>query len=156
MQILQNEFEALATKTNRTKEEQGKLEKVISELQKIYPDFLKNVDAQKIGYDDMTTALSGLNKQMERKFVYMAAEAEISDKMKEYAKYQKKVVENEDKLAEAIAKRQLKEKELLGMTTEEAKKTGKMGEFSEKKEKLLTGDLFQLGREYENENTWKK
>lgn len=156
VQMLQNEFETLATKTNRTKEEQGKLEKVISELQKIYPDFLKNVDAQKIGYDDMTTALSGLNKQMERKFVYMAAEAEISDKMKEYAKYQKKVVENEDKLAEAIAKRQLKEKELLGMTTEEAKKTGKMGEFSEKKGKLLTGDLFQLGREYENENTWKK
>lgn len=103
---LSDAYLELKEKANKTTAEQEYYTEVIAELQKMYPDYLKNMDLQNIKMGEAKDLMAELNKEMETKFLNMRAEAATTEL---YDKLTAKIVEekmylNEIKKGEAKIK----------------------------------------------------
>ncbi len=82
----QRELNNLATTLQRNIEKEEVRKRLVIELNKKYPDFLKNMDQEKISADDIATALIKTNKQYKEKIKIAVAEDLIAKKLKESSK----------------------------------------------------------------------
>lgn len=103
---LSDAYLELKDKANKSTAEQEYYTEVIAELQKMYPDYLKNMDLQNIKMGEAKKLMAELNQEMETKFLNMKAEAATTDL---YNKLADKIVEekvylNEIKKGEARIK----------------------------------------------------
>lgn len=68
---------------------------VISELQRDYPDFLKNIDAEKASTEELRAALKSANGEYERKIRLAAFSSQLEEADEEAADAMKALVKNE-------------------------------------------------------------
>ena len=107
---LQNEQRELnllisaVTNANNTQETRNSL---IAELQEAYPDFLKNLDAEKVTNEELRDRLTEVNKQYENKILLAIREEALQDNYKNRVDLKikeldliKDIASNETKLAE--------------------------------------------------------
>lgn len=76
------QYESLRDKTNKTKEEQNKYNSVVSELQRIYPGILGNLDLQKLKLEDVRKAFEDVRKEIEANIRAELRKAEASELIK--------------------------------------------------------------------------
>jgi hypothetical protein len=81
---------------------------LITELQTKYPDFLSNLDAEKVSNDDLTTSLKLYNKEFLKKLQLQSEQEKIQELLNEKTSAGKKLTENEAKAFEHL--RKIKEK----------------------------------------------
>jgi len=81
---------------------------LITELQTKYPDFLSNLDAEKVSNDDLTTSLKLHNKEFLKKLQLQSEQEKIQELINEKTQAGKKLTENEAKAFEHL--RKIKEK----------------------------------------------
>ncbi len=81
---------------------------LITELQTKYPDFLSNLDAEKVSNDDLTTSLKLHNKEFLKKLQLQSEQEKIQELLNEKTQAGKKLTENEAKAFEHL--RRIKEK----------------------------------------------
>jgi len=74
-----NELVAAVTNANNTQETRNTL---ISELQEAYPDFLENLDAEKVTNEELRDRLTEVNKQYENKILLAIKEEALQDNYK--------------------------------------------------------------------------
>ena len=107
---------------------------LITELQTKYPDFLSNLDAEKVSNDDLTTSLKLHNKEFLKKLQLQSEQEKIQELLNEKTQAGKKLTENEAKAFEHL--RKIKEK--YNVVTEQSKSA------QEQLNDLLTeGDIFK-------------
>ena len=110
---------------------------LITELQAKYPDFLSNLDAEKVSNDDLTTSLKLHNKEFLKKLQLQSEQEKIQELLNEKTQAGKKLTENEAKAFEHL--RKIKEK--YNVVTEQSKSA------QEQLNDLLTeGDIFKRTR----------
>ena len=110
---------------------------LITELQTKYPDFLSNIDAEKVSNDDLTTSLKLHNKEFLKKLQLQSEQEKIQELLNEKTQAGKKLTENEAKAFEHL--RKIKEK--YNVVTEQTKSA------QEQLNDLLTeGDIFKRTR----------
>ena len=90
---------------------------LITELQAKYPDFLSNLDAEKVSNDDLTTSLKLHNKEFLKKLQLQSEQEKIQELLNEKTQAGKKLTENEAKAFEHL--RKIKEK--YNVVTEQSK-----------------------------------
>ncbi len=90
---------------------------LITELQTKYPDFLSNLDAEKVSNDDLTTSLKLHNKEFLKKLQLQSEQEKIQELLNEKTQAGKKLTENEAKAFEHL--RKIKEK--YNVVTEQSK-----------------------------------
>jgi hypothetical protein len=66
----------LAQKQNKTAKEKEQQISLINEIQEKYPDFLANQNAENVNYDQIATAISKINKNLEEKLILELSEQE--------------------------------------------------------------------------------
>ena len=81
---------------------------LITELQAKYPDFLSNLDAEKVSNDDLTTSLKLHNKEFLKKLQLQSEQEKIQELLNQKTSAGKKLTENEAKAFEHL--RKIKEK----------------------------------------------
>ena len=81
---------------------------LINELQAKYPDFLSNLDAEKVSNDDLTTSLKLHNKEFLKKLKLQSEQEKIQELLDKKTSAGKKLTENEAKAFEHL--RRIKEK----------------------------------------------
>lgn len=110
---------------------------LINELQTKYPDFLSNIDAEKVSNDDLTTSLKLHNKEFLKKLQLQSEQEKIQELLNEKTQAGKKLTENEAKAFEHL--RKIKEK--YNVVTEKTKSA------QEQLNDLLTeNDIFKRTR----------
>ena len=90
---------------------------LITELQTKYPDFLSNLDAEKVSNDDLTTSLKLHNKEFLKKLQLQSEQEKIQELLNQKTSAGKKLTENEAKAFEHL--RKIKEK--YNVVTEQSK-----------------------------------
>ena len=78
--------------------------KVIKELQDKYPDFLANIDAEKVSNEELSDALLLVNDNLVNKIILSRKDKEIQEQANEVADAKIDKLDKEKALAEAIAK----------------------------------------------------
>lgn len=95
--------------------------KLIKELQEQYPDYLKNIDAEKVSNEELTKAFVGLNQQMIARITLATQEDKIEAAQKRASDIQTKRLEQEDKarqlMADAIEQFKLEQSSILNAGT---------------------------------------
>ena len=86
---------------NTTQEERTTL---ILELQKKYPEYLKNIDAETASNEDLNKAIQEINKSLINKILIQEKEEEIQEQAEETADELNNVLEKEANLLEYTAK----------------------------------------------------
>ena len=86
---------------NTTQEERTSL---ILELQKQYPEYLKNIDAETASSEDLNKAIQEINKSLINKILIQEREEEIQEQAEETAKELNKVLDKEAKTLDYTAK----------------------------------------------------
>ena len=76
---------------------------IIEKLQKEYPDFLKNIDAEKATNKQLSAAIGEVNEMLINKIILQEADEEIQEALNDAAKDKKTLLENEMQLRNAIA-----------------------------------------------------
>ena len=111
------EFDSLAEtylnlkgKVNLTKQETDLLNNVIDELQKKYPNYLKNIDLETAGYEEAETAIKSARFELDRyidsllkKAAVQANEEQLIELSKRAYQITKQRIEAENKLAQLTA-----------------------------------------------------
>jgi hypothetical protein len=87
--------------TNQTQKDRVK---VIKELQDKYPDFLANIDAEKVSNEELSDALLSVNDNLVNKIILSRKDKEIQEQANEVADAKIDKLDKEKALAEAIAK----------------------------------------------------
>ena len=87
--------------TNQTEKDRVK---VIKELQDKYPDFLANIDAEKVSNEELSDALLSVNDNLVNKIILSRKDKEIQEQANEVADAKIDKLDKEKALAEAIAK----------------------------------------------------
>lgn len=90
---------------------------LITELQEKYPDFLSNLDAEKVSNDDLTKSLKLHNKEFLKKLQLQSEQEKIQELLNQKTSAGKKLTENETKAFEHL--RKIKEK--YNVVTDETK-----------------------------------
>lgn len=85
--------------------------KLIQELQAQYPGFLKNIDAETVGNQQLGLAVKELNQQLVNKIILQKKDEEIQQQLNQQADRQQKVFDQEDAVREKLVR--LAEKENL-------------------------------------------
>jgi len=83
--------------------EQDRLDIIIG-LQKKYPDFLKNIDKEKVTNEQLKGALKGVNEQLIQKIMITAQEEAVTEKLTEASKKATEMAEDSLTLREQVAK----------------------------------------------------
>ena len=78
--------------------------KIIKGLQDKYPDFLKNISAEKVTNQQLKTALKGVNEQLIQKILISSQEEELAEKLKKAGEDAQEVGERTLSLREQIAR----------------------------------------------------
>lgn len=75
---------------------------LIQKLQEKYPDYLKNIDAEKVSNEQLKTAIDGVITSLVNRIVIQTKEEDIQEQLKNAAEAKNKVLENEKFLLDAI------------------------------------------------------
>lgn len=104
------------TQLEQTNLPHAKRVELIKQLQEKYPDYLKNIDAEKVGNKELFTALEAVNKELVNKIVIQQFDEDIQKKKEESAKKTKLSYEQEADAIKNLAKARdiLKLKEIPG------------------------------------------
>jgi len=78
--------------------------KIIKGLQDKYPDFLKNISAEKVTNQQLKTALKGVNEQLIQKILISSQEEELAEKLKKAGEDAQEVGKRSLSLREQIAR----------------------------------------------------
>jgi len=78
--------------------------KLIKQLQDQYPGFLANIDAEKVGNEQLTTAVKALNEQLVNKIILQKKDEEIEAQNAETADRKLKALQQEDVVREKMVK----------------------------------------------------
>ena len=82
--------------------EEDRLE-IIDGLQKKYPDFLKNIDKEKVTNSQLKSALKGVNEQLIQKIMIQSQEEALTEKLTEASEKANEMAENSLSLREQVA-----------------------------------------------------
>ena len=86
----------------RTNDDEEKRKQLIIDLNKEYPDLLKNVNAETLSNEELKKALAGANKEFERKIKLTAIQEELAEATKETVEAYKELRVAEEKQAEQL------------------------------------------------------
>lgn len=111
-QGLNNLVGVILTTTKNSK----KRKDLINDLNKDYPDFLKNLNSEKLTNEDLSIALNNANKQYTKKIELKVREAELTEVVNRKVKAQRKLKDSEANGIAYLNKR-LKEQNLGYLTT---------------------------------------
>jgi len=78
--------------------------KIIKELKRLYPDYLKDIDAEKATNEQLTTALKNVNDQLANKILLQRENEKIAEQAEKQADRQQKLFDREDVLEELMGK----------------------------------------------------
>lgn len=117
---LTNQYELLATNINKTDAEQELYKETIDDLQRLYPDYLTNINLEKSSIDDVRDAFMGARLELEKYLEKMILKGVLQDKEKELVEIGKAIWEGEKKRieVEAAYKSALETKQLFGVKYE--------------------------------------
>jgi hypothetical protein len=88
-------------KTSNTSQEDRV--KIIKELKRLYPDYLKDLDAEKATNEQLTTALQNVNEQLANKILLQRENEKIAEQAEDEADRLQNVIEREDVLKDLMA-----------------------------------------------------
>tara|TARA_R100001443_G_scaffold41510_1_gene54939 strand:- start:2822 stop:5485 length:2664 start_codon:yes stop_codon:yes gene_type:complete len=74
-----------ATSTEDLKKAEGERKTIIEELQKQYPDYLKNINAEKVSTEELRTAINKVNEELVNKIIIQQQEEEIQEAAEDLA-----------------------------------------------------------------------
>jgi DNA repair exonuclease SbcCD ATPase subunit len=144
---------------NTTQEERTSL---ILELQKQYPNYLKNIDAETASNEDLNAAIQEINKSLINKILIQEREEEIQEQAEETADQLNKVLDKEAETLDYTAKLRQKYSD-LGIEIKATSPNEVLAELNEIQErenklrlegngqnKLKIGQLSQLSKEHDN------
>lgn len=144
---------------NTTQEERTSL---ILELQKQYPNYLKNIDAETASNEDLNKAIQEINKSLINKILIQEREEEIQEQAEETADQLNKVLDKEAETLDYTAKLRQKYSD-LGIEIKATSPNEVLAELNEIQErenklrlegngqnKLKIGQLSQLSKEHDN------
>lgn len=94
------QFEIELKSSNTSQEDRVK---IIKELKRLYPDYLKDLDAEKATNVQLTTALQNVNEQLANKILLQKENEKIAEQAEDEADRLQKVIEREDVLKELMA-----------------------------------------------------
>jgi hypothetical protein len=144
---------------NTTQEERTSL---ILELQKQYPNYLKNIDAETASNEDLNAAIQEINKSLINKILIQEREEEIQEQAEETADELNKVLDKEAETLDYTAKLRQKysdlgieikatsPNEVLAELNEIQEKENKLRLEGNGQNKLKIGQLSQLSKEHDN------
>lgn len=144
---------------NTTQEERTSL---ILELQKQYPNYLKNIDAETASNEDLNAAIQEINKSLINKILIQEREEEIQEQAEETADQLNKVLDKEAETLDYTAKLRQKysdlgieikatsPNEVLAELNEIQEKENKLRLEGNGQNKLKIGQLSQLSKEHDN------
>lgn len=92
---------------NTNTSQEGRLD-IILKLQKQYPDFLKNIDAETATNEELSEALALVNDQLVNKIILAKQDEELQEKAEDTASEKIKLLDKERALAESIAENRRK------------------------------------------------
>jgi len=144
---------------NTTQEERTSL---ILKLQKQYPNYLKNINAETVSNKDLNAAIQEINKSLINKILIQEREEEIQEQAQETADELNNVLEKEAKTLEYTAKLRQKYSD-LGIEIKATSPNEVLAELNEIQErenklrlegngqnKLKIGQLSELNKEHDN------
>lgn len=144
---------------NTTQEERTSL---ILELQKQYPNYLKNINAETASNEDLNKAIQEINKSLINKILIQEREEEIQEQAEETASELNKVLDKEAETLDYTAKLRQKYSD-LGIEIKATSPNEVLAELNEIQErenklrlegngqnKLKIGQLSQLSKEHDN------
>jgi len=144
---------------NTTQEERTSL---ILELQKQYPNYLKNINAETASNEDLNAAIQKINKSLINKILIQEREEEIQEQAEETASELNKVLDKEAETLDYTAKLRQKYSD-LGIEIKATSPNEVLAELNEIQErenklrlegngqnKLKIGQLSQLSKEHDN------
>lgn len=144
---------------NTTQEERTSL---ILELQKQYPNYLKNINAETASNEDLNKAIQEINKSLINKILIQEREEEIQEQAEETASELNKVLDKEAETLDYTAKLRQKysdlgieikatsPNEVLAELNEIQEKENKLRLEGNGQNKLKIGQLSQLSKEHDN------
>ena len=94
------QFEIELKSSNTSQEDRVK---IIKELKRLYPDYLKDLDAEKATNEQLTTALKNVNEQLANKILLQRENEKIAEQAEDEADRLQKVIDREDVLKELMA-----------------------------------------------------
>lgn len=107
-QQAQGEFDLLARRylelkknVHKTKTEKELYLKTIKDLQEKYPNYLKNINLEKIGYNDAKTAIEQAGISLKKYLDLQVLQAELTDKNSKYIEIGKKIGKIQSDLTDA-------------------------------------------------------
>ena len=144
---------------NTTQEER---KTIILELQKQYPNYLKNINAETASNEDLNAAIQEINKSLINKILIQEREEEIQEQAEETADELNKVLDKEAETLDYTAKLRQKysdlgieikatsPNEVLAELNEIQEKENKLRLEGNGQNKLKIGQLSQLSKEHDN------
>ncbi len=94
------QFEIELKSSNTSQEDRVK---IIKELKRLYPDYLKDLDAEKSTNVELTAALKNVNEQLANKILLQRENEKIAEQAEDEADRLAKVIEKEDELKKLMA-----------------------------------------------------
>ena len=94
------EYEIELKSSNTSQEDRVK---IIKELKRLYPDYLKDLNAEKATNVELTTALKNVNDQLANKILLQRENEKIAEQAEDEADRLAKVIEKEDVLKDLMA-----------------------------------------------------
>ena len=94
------QFEIELKSSNTSQEDRVK---IIKELKRLYPDYLKDLDAEKATNVELTTALKNVNEQLANKILLQRENEKIAEQAEDEADRLAKVIERENDLKKLMA-----------------------------------------------------
>lgn len=102
--ILDKTINDTTTSETELKKAQEKRKDIIIELKKQYPDYLKDIDAEKVTTEELNTAINAVNKSLIEKILIQSKEEQIQEQAAETAEYLNDLVEAENELTRQTTK----------------------------------------------------
>jgi len=102
--ILDKTINDTSTSETELKKAQEKRKDIIIELKKQYPDYLKDIDAEKVTTEELNTAINAVNKSLIEKILIQSKEEQIQEQAAETAEYLNDLVEAENELTRQTTK----------------------------------------------------
>ncbi len=135
----QTEFNALVKILQDVNTKASTREAAIKDLQDKYPDYLGNIDLEKVGYEELEKALKDANQEFERKIKLAAAEEILKEKAEDLKSVQLELFEAEKKLNAARGSNFVQIDDLLSKEEMQAQKVS-----------ALRANVERLVKEYES------
>jgi F420-0:gamma-glutamyl ligase-like protein len=96
------ELNSLASRLNQTNQSQEDRVKLINEMNKVYPGFLDNLDAEKVTNEQIRDRLRDVNKELINKLTLQLQEEEVLQKAKDASELKLKLLDKQNKLSSKL------------------------------------------------------